>query len=125
MGETRARRRASATAGASAQSGRLVHAEDFAIGPDVAATLAAPAVARRRELPSPPCSVSRGRRDACSTPCATSIGEAGGASAWTVGGSGKLLARLIADDGYELRKRLVPLIELLNGQAGLPKVWSL
>ena len=53
------------------------------------------------------------------------IGEDGGASAWSVGGSGKLLARLFAGDGYLLRKRLVPLVGLLNGQAGLPKVWSL
>ena len=53
------------------------------------------------------------------------IGDAGGASAWEVAGSGKLLARLVAEDGYALRKRLIPLIELLNGRAGLPKVWSL
>ena len=55
------------------------------------------------------------------------VGEAGGASAWTVGpaGTGKLLARLLAEDGYDLRRRLVPLLGLLNGQAGLPKVWSL
>ena len=53
------------------------------------------------------------------------IGDNGGASAWQVGGSGKLLARLVADDGYALRKRLMPLVELLNGQAGLPKVWTL
>jgi urease accessory protein len=53
------------------------------------------------------------------------IGDAGGASAWRVGGTGKLLARLIAEDGYALRKRLIPLLELLNGQAGLPKVWNI
>ncbi|TIU63331.1 MAG: urease accessory protein UreD, partial [Mesorhizobium sp.] len=49
----------------------------------------------------------------------------GGASFWSVGRSGKLLARLTAGDGYQLRKRLVPLVELLNGRAGLPKLWSL
>ena len=53
------------------------------------------------------------------------VGDDGGASAWSVAGTGKLLARLVAGDGYLLRKRLVPLIGLLNGQAGLPKVWSL
>ncbi|RWD23842.1 MAG: urease accessory protein UreD, partial [Mesorhizobium sp.] len=36
-----------------------------------------------------------------------------------------LLARLFAEDGYRLRKLLVPLVELLNGRAGLPKLWSL
>ena len=34
-------------------------------------------------------------------------------------------AALVADDGYALRKRLIPLVELLNGQASLPKVWTL
>ncbi|TIM59883.1 MAG: urease accessory protein UreD, partial [Mesorhizobium sp.] len=49
----------------------------------------------------------------------------GDASVWSVKKSGKLLARLFAEDGYQLRKRLVPLVELLNGRAGLPKLWSL
>ena len=53
------------------------------------------------------------------------IGEGGGASAWTVGQNGKFLARLYDRDGYCLRKRLVPLLALLNGRAGLPKTWSL
>ena len=53
------------------------------------------------------------------------IGAEGDASAWNVKQSGKLLARLFAEDGYQLRKRLVPLVELLNGRAGLPKLWSL
>ncbi|RWQ42618.1 MAG: urease accessory protein UreD, partial [Mesorhizobium sp.] len=35
------------------------------------------------------------------------------------------LARLFAENGYQLRTRLVPLVELLNGRAGLPKLWSL
>ncbi len=53
------------------------------------------------------------------------IGEAGGASFWQVGGTGKLLARLFAADGYALRTRLMPLLALLNGRAGLPKLWSI
>ena len=57
------------------------------------------------------------------------VGPLGGASFWTLSGAagemnGKLLARLVANDGYDLRQRLVPLLGLLNGQAGLPKVWS-
>ena len=59
----------------------------------------------------------RGRRAT-----ATAIG---GASVWGVKASGKLLARLYAEDGYQLRQRLVPLVGLLNGKAGLPKLWSL
>lgn len=53
------------------------------------------------------------------------IGEAGGISFWKIGKTGKLLARLVAEDGYTLRKRLVPLIELLNDGAAVPKSWAL
>jgi urease accessory protein len=49
---------------------------------------------------------------------------AAGVSAWNVGATGKLLARMLAKDGYHLRKALQPLIELLNGKAGLPRIWS-
>ena len=53
----------------------------------------------------------------------------GGASAWSVGQSGKLLARIAAVDGYELRKALIPLLRLLNcgarEDAGLPRIWSI
>ncbi len=103
--------------------GRPIHAEAFSIGPDLAATLARPAVGGAEAiatvlLVSP--DAERFLR-----PARDIIGEDGGASAWSVGGTGKLLARLVAGDGYALRRRLVPLVGLLNGQAGLPKVWSL
>lgn len=49
------------------------------------------------------------------------IGEAGSASAW----SGKLVARLAARDGFELRKALIPALTLLAKDISLPKVWSL
>jgi len=106
------------------RDGRLVHAEEFAVGPDIAATLArsaatggATAMATVLLIDDDP-----GRHlDAVRA----ILGDAGGASAWSVGGSGKLLARLVAEDGYCLRRRLVPLLDLLNGKAGLPKTWSL
>lgn len=47
-----------------------------------------------------------------------------GASALCIGSTGKLLARIAAKDGYALRKALLPLLELLNGEAGLPRIWS-
>lgn len=105
------------------RGGRMVHAEDFAIGPELAATLRRSAVGQGAIAWATVLLVSdeAGRHlDAVRS----IIGEAGGTSAWTAGKSGKLLARVYADDSYALRKRLVPLIELLNGQAGLPKVWS-
>ena len=47
-------------------------------------------------------------------------GNGGAASAW----SGKLIARLVARDGFELRKSLIPALTVLAGGAALPKSWS-
>jgi urease accessory protein len=104
--------------------GRLVHAEAFAIGPDLAATLARPAVARGATAFATVLLVSPDA-DMLLPQVRATIGEEGGASVWQVAGTGKLLARLVAGDGYSLRKRLAPLVGLLNGRAGLPKIWSL
>lgn len=106
------------------QGGVLVHAEDFRIGPDIAATLGRPAVAGGAIAVATLLLISP-RVEAFLDPVRDIIGGQGDASVWSVNKSGKLLARLHAADGYQLRKRLVPLVELLNGQAGLPKLWSL
>ncbi|MBE1206464.1 urease accessory protein UreD [Aminobacter carboxidus] len=106
------------------REGRLVHAEDFAVGPDIEATFASPASAGGRVAMATLLLVSD-RTETLLEPARQIIGDDGGASLWTVAGTGKLLARLYAEDGYSLRKRLVPLVELLNGQAGLPRLWSL
>ena len=47
-----------------------------------------------------------------------------GASAWTVGGTEKLIVRFLAADGYELRKALVPVIAMLGEGVILPKMWT-
>ena len=111
------------------QDGALIHAEDFRIGPDIAARLARPAVAGGALAVATLLLVSP-RAESLLEPARAIVGDpvisgGGGASFWNVGRSGKLLARLCAGDGYQLRKRLVPLVELLNGRAGLPKLWSL
>ncbi len=49
------------------------------------------------------------------------IGARGGVSAW----DGKLVARLIAADGHNLRKTLIPALGLLAAPMELPKVWTL
>ena len=50
------------------------------------------------------------------------LGQAnGGASHW----QGKLVVRLVASSGYELRKILVPVIALLRNGAAVPKVWNI
>ena len=107
------------------RQGRLVHAEDFAIGPDASRQLAAPPALGGATCVATLLALSEDAEQRLDAVRAI-IGDNGGsASAWIVAGSGKLLARLTADDGYALRKRLIPLIELLNGRAGLPKVWTL
>lgn len=106
------------------RDGRLIHAEEFAVGREIAATLAGSAATGGGTAMATVLLVDDdpGRHlDAARA----IVGKRGGASAWTAGGSGKLLARLVAEDGYRLRQRLVPLLNLLNGKAGLPKTWSL
>ncbi|MCW5713268.1 MAG: urease accessory protein UreD [Bauldia sp.] len=49
------------------------------------------------------------------------LGDRGGASAW----NGKLVARLVADDGLELRRHLIPAIMALRAGRPLPKAWQL
>jgi urease accessory protein len=45
----------------------------------------------------------------------------GGVSAW----DGKLVARLVGVDGFDLRKALIPALTLLAAPNELPKVWTL
>jgi urease accessory protein len=105
------------------RSGRLVHGEDLFLGPDLAATLARPATTGGAVAIATLLLVSD-EAETLLSQAREIVGEGGGASFWRVGGTGKLLARLVAEDGYGLRKRLAPLVGLLNGQAGLPKIWS-
>jgi len=54
------------------------------------------------------------------------IGSAdGGASYYQVAGEDKLIARLVAPDGFALRKILIPVISHLRNGASVPKVWNL
>jgi urease accessory protein len=55
-------------------------------------------------------------------------GTAGGVSLQTCGAScwnGKLLARLVAPSGFDLRKILIPAISVLRNGAPMPKVWNI
>jgi len=106
------------------RDGRLIHAEAFSIGPAVQATLERSAVAAGAGAVACLLLVAD-QAPQCLAAVRALIGASGGASAWTVGRTGKLLARVIARDSYGLRQRLVPLLELLNGEAALPKVWSI
>ena len=49
------------------------------------------------------------------------LGDGAGVSAW----HGKLVARLLAPDGFGLRKRLIPAVRRLLPEGELPRIWSL
>lgn len=104
--------------------GRLVHAEEFRLGPDMAAQLQARPVADGALAVATVllvCGDAERHLDAARQ----IVGADGGCSFWQAGPASKLVARLYAPDSYALRKRLTPLLALLNGRAGLPKVWSI
>lgn len=55
-------------------------------------------------------------------------GTAGNSSSWTGGAShwnGKLIARIAAPTGFELRKVLTPAISVLRNGSPVPKVWNI
>lgn len=106
------------------QEGRLVHAEELRLGPEVAEQLHARAVANQALAIATVLMVSE-QAERHLDAVRTIVGEDGGCSLVDTHGVSKLIIRLIASDSYELRKRLVPLLALLNGKAGLPKVWSI
>jgi urease accessory protein len=48
------------------------------------------------------------------------LGPMSGASAW----NGKLIARLLAEDGFFLRKQIISALGALAGPEALPKIWT-
>ena len=104
--------------------GRLVHAEEFRLGPDAAAELQASPVAAEALAVATVLMIGDAAERHLDA-VRSIVGDEGGCSFWRVGDAGKLLARLHAPDSYALRKRLAPLLALLNGKAGLPKVWAI
>jgi len=113
------------------QDGQLLHAENMKLGPHIADSLTRSAVAGGGLAVATVLLIApeaEARLDAARR----LIGESGGAShvlmrspGATMNETGKLLARIVARDSYELRKVLVPLIRLLNPLGGMPKVWSI
>jgi urease accessory protein len=103
------------------QSGKLFHAENLVFeGPvgEIAATSAslASSSAFATLLYIGPLAES------LIDPLRALIGERlAGASQW----DGKLVVRMVATDGFELRKLLIPVISLLRNGLAPPKVWSL
>ncbi len=107
--------------------GDLVHAEDQRLEGDASAILARAAIGGGASAFASLLLVEDAAErwiDPVHSLLAGNDGVVGGASTWRVGETGKLLARIAAKDGYCLRKALQPLLALLNGQAGLPRIWA-
>ena len=107
------------------RQGKLIHAEDLRVAGDIAGTINQPFTADGDAAMATVLLVSPGAEghllDVRKILNDTGDTNKSGASVW----NGKLLARVIAKDGYELRKTLVPLINLLNFEAQVPKVWAI
>ncbi|WP_414834161.1 urease accessory protein UreD [Afifella sp. YEN Y35] len=102
------------------RAGRLVHADELALRGDVAAlggaraTLAGGSAFASLLLVAEDCEPLVDRLRAA-------LGPGGGASAF----NGKILARLVAEDGLALRRHLVPALRILLADCPLPKIWTL
>lgn len=116
--------------------GRLVHAEETAFDGAIENMLGEAAIANGDAAVASLLMVGRveaGMIDALRNVIAATPEIRGGVSEMEFGSrpgtedrqTGKLLARLTAKDGYDLRKGLYPLVRLLNSGAGLPKSWAL
>ncbi len=98
---------------------QLLHAEDFRIDGNITERLAKPFVANGNCACATILLIAP-RAEGLMSEAQALLQEHGGVSFW----NGKLLARIIGNDGYELRQRLYPLIELLNDGTPLPKIWA-
>ena len=108
--------------------GRLIHGEDQRIDGDALDILARSATAAGGSAVATVLLAGGqavDRVDAARRLLGAFADVSSGVSAWKIAGTGKLLARLVARDDYALRKALVPLLTLLNGEAPVPKIWSL
>lgn len=103
--------------------GKLVHAEDLALTGSVAETLRHAAVGGGARAIATVLLIDA-EAEAAAARVGSILGAGDGISTWKVGDAGKLLARLTATDGHALRQRLMPLLQLLGSEAGLPKIWS-
>lgn len=99
--------------------GRLIFADDLRMdGPIADLAAQAPVLAGARAFASLLLVDANAGRFL--TPLRAALGSTGGASAF----DGKLFARVTASDGFELRRALLPALEILRDGAPLPRVWS-
>lgn len=103
----------------------LVHAENLRIDGDVKALTAKTAVLGGQAAFATLLYVGADA-DRHVAPIRALIGDAtAGVSHLQITGHDKLVARLVATDGFSLRKILIPIISHLRNGASVPKVWKL
>ena len=96
--------------------GSLVHADALAIGPHMPVSTASLGTARAMATIIYAADDAERRLDAVRH----ALGPISGASAW----NGKLIARLLAEDGFMLRKQIISALAALTGPDALPKIWT-
>ena len=102
------------------RNGALIFADDLRLEDEIASLLDRPSVLNGNRamatalLVAPDC-------ERLLDPVRTALGAAGGASAW----KGKLVMRLAAADGFQLRRALLPALAVLMDGRALPKVWEI
>ncbi len=98
------------------QNGKLTHAERFKLGPDWSTSKASFAT----NLATATVLLISPRADTLIDPVRKVLGPDDGASAW----NGKLVARLVAKDGFHLRKTLIRVLWACIGREAVPKCWT-
>jgi urease accessory protein len=98
------------------RGGRLIYADDLRFDP--ARVLGAAALNGARAFATLVFVAAAAERFV--EPLREIIADRGGVSAW----DGKLVARLVGVDGFDLRKTLIPALTLLAAPNELPKVWT-
>jgi urease accessory protein len=107
------------------RNGALLHAENLRLNGDIA-VLTQEAATLGGQVAFATLFYSAGDCEQHVEKLRTLIGAtSGGVSHYQVGGQDKLVARLVAADGFALRKILIPVISHLRKGASVPKVWNL
>ena len=102
------------------QGGKLIHAENFRLGPEwpqSKATFGSSCAMATVLLVSPH---GKSLAESLIDVVRSKLGPDDGASAW----NGKLVARLVAKDGFHLRKSLIQVFAACVGREHLPKTWT-
>lgn len=103
------------------RSGTLIHAEDVRMTGDIENLVSQTAVLGG-DVAFATLLYCGTKTEALLPKVRAALGEmAAGASEW----NGKLVARIVAPDGYALRKSLIPALRVLRDDENLPKVWHL